>query len=235
MSATPQSPAARSGRIALLIYPSFTALDLFGPHHMLSGAMPERLDLVAKTRDPVVTDTGATITPSATFDEIEAGLDVLLVPGGTEGTLAAMQDRPTLDFLAAQGARARYVTSVCTGSLILGAAGLLHGRRATSHWLTLEVLPMFGAIPVAERVVEDGNVITGAGVSAGLDLGLTIVERLRGTAHAQRVQLVAEYDPHPPLASGSPTQAPADITATARAYFVPFMARLREAASKPVR
>ena len=171
-----------------------------------------------------------TITPSAGFGDIEPGLDVLLVPGGTEGTLAAMQDADTRAFLAAQGARARYVTSVCTGSLILGAAGLIKGRRATSHWLTLDVLRAFGAIPIAERVVEDGNVITGAGVSAGLDLGLKLVIQLRDRAYAERVQLVAEYDPHPPLAAGSPSLAPTDVTASARASFAPFLARVEAAA-----
>jgi len=223
-------PAAGSERMALLIYPGFTALDLFGPHHMLAGVRPARLDLVAKTRAPVVSDTGVTITPGAGFADIEPGLDVLLVPGGTEGTLAAMQDAETRAFLAAQGARARYVTSVCTGSLILGAAGLLQGRRATSHWLTLNVLSAFGAVPVAGRVVEDGNVITGAGVSAGLDLGLTLVNRLRDRAYAERVQLVAEYDPRPPLAAGNPELAPADVTASARAAFAPFLARVEASA-----
>ena len=218
-------------RIAILVYPGFTALDLFGPHHMLAGLRPARLDLVGRTRAPVQTDTGVTITPSAGFDDIAPGLDILLVPGGTEGTLAAMEDADTRAFLAAQGAAARYITSVCTGSLILGAAGLLRGRRATSHWVTLEVLRHFGAIPVAERVVEDGNVMTGAGVSAGLDLGLTLVARLRDQHYAERVQLVAEYDPHPPLHAGSPALAPPGTTAATRALFAPFVARLEAVAA----
>ncbi|MCX7380426.1 MAG: DJ-1/PfpI family protein [Alphaproteobacteria bacterium] len=224
-------PAAPGERIALLIYPGFTALDLFGPHHMLAGLRPARLDLVARTRDPVTTDTGAKIIPAAAFDEIDEGLDILLVPGGTEGTLAAMQDPMTRAFIARQAASAHVVSSVCTGSLILAAAGVLRGRRATSHWLTLDILRMFGAEPVAERVVEDDKFITGAGVSAGLDLGLTLVQRLRGTEYAQGVQLVAEYDPRPPLAAGSPVSAPAPVVTRAREHFAAFNARLAAAAS----
>ncbi len=227
-------PATGSGaeRIAMLIYPGFTALDLFGPHHMLAGLRPARLDLVASTCAPLKTDTGVTIVPAVGFDEVEEGLDILLVPGGTEGTLAAMQDAPTRAFIARHTASAKLVASVCTGSLILAAAGVLRGRRATSHWLTLDILPLFGATPVAERVVEDGKFITGAGVSAGLDLGLTIVQRLRGTAYAQAVQLVAEYDPQPPLAAGTPGTAPAGVVDFARGRFADFNTRLMEAAQR---
>lgn len=210
-------------RIALLIYPGFTALDLFGPHHMLAGLMPARLDLVAATRDPVTTDSRATVVPSAAFEDIEPGLDILLVPGGTTGTLAAMRDPATRDFLARQGEAARVVASVCTGALPLGAAGLLRGRRATTHWLALDLLARFGATPVAERVVEDGNLVTGAGVSAGLDLGLALLRRFAGDEHAGLVQLAAEYDPAPPLACGSPTQAPAALVASARRHFAGFV------------
>ena len=231
--ARPASPAPRprgKERLALLIYPGFTALDLFGPHHMLCALMPQRLDLVATTMDPVITDTGVKVLPSATFADIAPGLDVLFVPGGTQGTLAAMQDRETREFLSTQGAQARYVTSVCTGSLILGAAGLLRGYRATSHWVTRDVLSEFGAEPVEARVVIDRNRVTGAGVSAGLDLGLTLVGLLRDVGTAQRVQLIAEYDPHPPFDAGTPAKAPPDVSAEMRAMFAPFAEHARAAA-----
>jgi len=226
------SPTPTAGRehIGLLIYPGFTALDLFGPHHMLTGLRPARLDLMARTRDPVTTDSGVTILPTTTFDDVAAGLDILIVPGGTEGTLAAMCDEATRAFVARQASHAGIVASVCTGSLILAAAGLLRGRRATSHWLTLDALRLFGANPVAARVVEDGRFITGAGVSAGLDLGLVLVQRLRGTAYAQMVQLVAEYDPRPPLEAGNPESAPPAVVAEARIHFAAFSARLEQAA-----
>ncbi|SJZ69686.1 DJ-1/PfpI family protein [Enhydrobacter aerosaccus] len=227
--ATP-APARGKERIALLIYPGFTALDLFGPHNMLCGLMPEKIDLVAKTSDPVITDTGVTIVPSATFGDIAPGLDVLFVPGGTKGTLAALQDEATREFVARQGASARYVTSVCTGSLILGAAGLLRGYRATSHWVARDILSEFGAQPVDSRVVIDRNRVTGAGVSAGLDFGLTLVGLLRDAGYAQRVQLVAEYDPHPPFDAGTPAKAPADVTADMRTMFAPFAAEALKAA-----
>ncbi|MBS0519881.1 MAG: DJ-1/PfpI family protein [Proteobacteria bacterium] len=228
--AGPPPPARGKERIALLVYPGFTALDLFGPHNMLSGLLPEKLDLVARTPEPVTTDTGVKILPSATFADIAPGLDVLFVPGGTKGTLAAMQDDATRAFVARHGETARYVTSVCTGSLILGAAGLLRGYRATSHWVTREILPEFGAEPVEARVVVDRNRVTGAGVSAGLDLGLTLVGLLRDPGYAQRVQLVAEYDPHPPFDAGTPAKAPADVTADMRAMFAPFAAEARKVA-----
>lgn len=217
-------------RIAFLIYPGFTALDVFGPHNMLAGLMPRRLDLVAATAEPVLTDTGFRVLPTATFAEIEPGLDVLCVPGGTAGTLAAMADAPTIGFLRAQGAAARYVTAVCTGSLLLGAAGLLRGHRATSHWMTRELLPIFGAEPVDARVVESGNRITGGGVTAGIDFGLRLVGKFRSEAWAQAVQLVAEYAPEPPFDAGTPERAPPPVTAWMREMFAPFLVDARAAA-----
>jgi putative intracellular protease/amidase len=218
-------------RIALLIYPGFTALDLFGPHHMLAGLRPNRLDLVAKTKDSLATDTMVHITPTASFADIEPGLDVLLVPGGTAGTLAAMQDEATRTFIATQGAAARFVTSVCTGSLILGAAGLLRFHRATSHWAAREVLSAFGAEPIDARVVIDRNRITAAGVNAGLDLGLTLAGLLRNTATAQRIQLFAEYDPQPPYHAGTLAKAPPDIAADMRIPAEAFAAQARKTAA----
>jgi transcriptional regulator GlxA family with amidase domain len=226
-AATPERPTALARgteRIALLIYPGFTALDLFGPHNMLAGLRPARMDLVSATREPVVTDTGVSVLPSATFTDIAPGLDVLFVPGGSLGTLAAMKNEALLAFVAQQGAAARYVTSVCTGALVLGAAGLLRGYRATTHWAAMEALAAFGATPVGARVVADRNRITGAGVSAGLDFGLQLVATFRDRAYAERVQLAAEYDPQPPFDAGSPAKATPESLARLRALYAPFAA-----------
>jgi cyclohexyl-isocyanide hydratase len=149
-----------------------------------------------------------------TFGECPA-LDVLCVPGGG-GVNALLQDAETLDFLRAQAARARYVTSVCTGSLVLGAAGLLKGRKATTHWLSHDFLQKFGAVPVKARVVRDGNLITAGGVTAGIDFGLTVVAELVGKDQAQAIQLALEYAPQPPFHAGTPEEAPAAVTATVK-------------------
>jgi cyclohexyl-isocyanide hydratase len=148
------------------------------------------------------------VPPTRTFTDCPEKLDVLFVPGGVPGTLTMMEDKEVLDFLADRGAKAKWVTSVCTGSLILGAAGLLKGYRATSYWATLDVLPTFGATPVKRRVVTDRNRITGGGVTAGLDFGLDLVARLRTPEYAKAVQLYLEYDPAPRFNAGSPAKAP---------------------------
>jgi len=210
-------------QIAFLIYPQFTALDMVGPHHMLSGLMGATVHIVAKTRDPVTSDAGLTFVPSATFADCPPDLDIICVPGGTEGTLAAMQDEATIRFLKDRGSRARFVTSVCTGSLVLGAAGLLDGYRATSHWAAKPVLPVFGAIPSEGRVVRDRNRITGGGVTAGIDFGLSLVGQLRDRQYAEVAQLIAEYAPEPPYDAGSPSRAPAEVRALTEPMFVDFL------------
>jgi cyclohexyl-isocyanide hydratase len=149
----------------------------------------------------VISERGLSIVPTATFDEVPA-LDILCVPGGP-GVNAMMENDTLLEFLRTQGEHARYVTSVCTGALLLGAAGLLQGYRATTHWLSLDLLPLFGAIPVSERVVIDRNRITGGGVTAGIDFGLVVARELFGAAVAEEIQLLLEYDPKPPFRSGS--------------------------------
>jgi len=205
-SAMPTSTPPR--QIAMLIYPRMTALDLVGPQYALASIMGAKVSLVAKTLDPVVSDTGVTIVPDLTFRSCPRDLDVLFVPGGSYGTTAAMTDSATVDFVRDRGSRATWVSSVCTGSLVLGAAGLLRGRAATSHWLVRDkLLPLLGAKPLPARVVEDGNCITGAGVSAGLDLGLTLVHRIMGAEYAQAVQLMEEYAPQPPFHAGTPESA----------------------------
>lgn len=193
--------------IALLAYPSMTALDLIGPHHVLSMVSNVKVHIVAKTRTPLTTDLGLVITPDTTFEDCPQQLEVLFVPGGTAGTVATMEDEATLDFLRSRGQRATWVTSVCTGALVLGAAGLLQGRSATTHWSAVSLLARFGAKPLRQRVVQDGHVVTGAGVTAGLDFGLTLAARLSSLEHARTIQLLIEYDPEPPFDSGSPARA----------------------------
>lgn len=193
-------------QIAFLLFPEVTQLDLTGPAQVLSRLGGDaRHDLVAKTREPVMTDAGFAILPTATFADVPIA-DVLCIPGGF-GTNAAIADAETLAWVRAVGAGATWVTSVCTGSLILGAAGLLRGYRATSHWTQREHLALFGAEPVAERVVIDRNRVTGGGVTAGIDFALTLTALIRGEAHARAVQLSLEYDPAPPFDSGSPERA----------------------------
>jgi cyclohexyl-isocyanide hydratase len=196
-----------SEKIAILVYPEFTALDALGPHYPLAGMMGAKVYFIAKTLETVPCEGsrkgGFCIKPHLTFADCPKDLDLLLVPGGLTGTMAAMQDDETLKFLAAQGARTKLVGSVCTGSLLLGAAGLLKGRRATSHWQMLDVLKAAGATPVAERIVFDGtDRVTAAGVSAGLDLGFQLVRHYRGDFYAKGMQLLGEYDPQPPFPGG---------------------------------
>lgn len=212
---TPDSVAHWTGdeQIAMLMYPGMTVMDLIGPHCMFGSLMGAKIHLVAKSLDPVTSDAGVTILPTATFDTCPRDLTVVFTPGGTDGTLAAAADPDTLAFMADRGARAKYVTSVCSGSLILGAAGLLQGYKATSHWSCRDALSGFGAIPTDARVVRDRNRITGAGVISGLDFGLTMVAELRGQFYAECTQLVAEYDPQPPFNAGSIKTAPEKVTA----------------------
>ena len=191
--------------IGILIYPNVTQLDATGPAQVLARVPGATLHMIWKTRDPIPTDAGFSIVPNTTFADCPK-LDVICVPGGG-GQVALMTDPETLDFLRKQAATARYVTSVCTGSLVLGAAGLLKGYRSACHWAWRGMLTDFGAIPVAERVVRDRNRISGGGVTAGIDFGLTVAAELAGEEVAKSIQLVLEYDPQPPFESGSPEKA----------------------------
>ena len=191
--------------IGILIYPNLTQLDATGPAQVLARVPGATLHMIWKTRDPIPTDAGFSIVPNTTFADCPR-LDVICVPGGG-GQVALMTDPETLDFLRDQAATARYVTSVCTGSLVLGAAGLLKGYRSACHWAWREMLADFGAIPVAERVVRDRNRISGGGVTAGIDFGLTVAAELAGEEIAKSIQLMLEYDPQPPFDSGSPEKA----------------------------
>ena len=203
-------------KIAIVIYDHITALDVIGPHYFLGRLAGAEIHFVADSLRPIPSEHGLILTPTATFETCPKDLDVLLTGGGTSGTLTAMRDPAMLAFLAGRGSRAKWVTSVCTGSLLLGQAGLLKGYRATSHWLGRPLLKDFGAIEVDERVVFDRNRATGAGVSAGLDLALALLQRLRPVEFAQMIQLFAEYAPVPPLHSGTPETAPAPVLAMAR-------------------
>ncbi len=221
-----------SEKIAFLLYPGFTALDVVGPHYMLASLMGAKVWLVAKTAGPVESDLQLAIAATSTFAECPEDLDILCVPGGTRGTASAMQDAATIAFLQERGKRAKYVTSVCTGSMLLGAAGLLDGYKATSHWATREILKEFGAEPVDARVVVDRNRITGAGVTAGLDFGLEIVARQRDEAYAKGMQLLAEYAPAPRFQSGTPETAGPETTTMMRGMLAGAVAQFRKIAEQ---
>lgn len=192
-------------RIGLLIFPNITQLDATGPYEVFIKFPDAEVRLIWKNLEPVTAGGGMLLTPDTTFAGCPQ-LDLICVPGGA-GMNPLMNDDETLDFIRAQAAGAKYVTSVCTGSLVLGAAGLLKGKRATSHWMSIEMLEAFGATPVAERVVRDGNIITGGGVTAGIDFALTIAAEVMGEDAARGLQLGLEYDPQPPFDSGSPSMA----------------------------
>ncbi len=188
-------------RVGMVLFPNLTQLDLTGPHEVLSFPPNIEVDMLWHRIEPVASISGLVLMPTATFEEYELP-DVLFIPGGP-GQLQAMDDQPLIEFVKRAGAEAKYITSVCTGSLVLAAAGLLVGKRATSHWGVVDQLALMGAEPVRERVVEDGNIITGAGVTAGIDFALTLVARLVSEEAAKAIQLGIEYDPDPPFNSGS--------------------------------
>lgn len=201
-------------RIAMVLFPNLTQLDLAGPYEVLSRLPGTEIDLAAHTLEPIKTDRGMALLPSVTFAKCPQP-DILFVPGGP-GVNAMLEDPEVIGFLQRTAPAARLITSVCTGSLVLAAAGLLRGKRATSHWMVVELLEAFGAIPVRERVVHDGNVWTGAGVSAGIDFALRLAADLHGETLAQRIQLQIEYDPEPPFDSGSPDRADPAVVAEMR-------------------
>ncbi|MFD1557561.1 DJ-1/PfpI family protein [Paraburkholderia silviterrae] len=202
-------------KIGFLLFPKVQPLDLCGPYDVLAAMPDTQVRLVWKTREPVMSATGMLLTPDTIFDDCPP-LDVICVPGGA-GVAALLEDDTTLAFLRRQARDARYVTSVCTGSLVLGAAGLLRGRRATTHWAFHALLEPFGAIAVNERVVRDGNLITGGGITAGIDFALTLAAELIGVEAAQALQLELEYAPAPPFDAGRPESAPQAVVEHVRA------------------
>ncbi|MGW0331817.1 DJ-1/PfpI family protein [Streptomyces sp. NPDC003011] len=203
-------------QIAIVLFDRFTALDAVGPYETLGRLPDAETVFVAERTGPVRTDTGdLALVADRTLADVP-GPDIVVVPGGP-GQSAQMENGTLLDWLRTADATSTWTTSVCTGSLLLAAAGLLDGRRATSHWLALDHLKPFGAVPTGERVVLDGKYVTAAGVSSGIDMGLTLLGRIAGDDHARTVQLATEYDPQPPYDAGSPEKAPAHLVDRLRA------------------
>jgi cyclohexyl-isocyanide hydratase len=202
--------------VTMLLYPKLTQLDLIGPFEAFARCPELKIDLVWKSIEPVVDGSGLLLMPTADFLNAPP-TDILFVPGGP-GQLALMEDEEVLGFLRERASQSKYVTSVCTGSLVLGAAGLLQGYEATCHWLSLEQLALLGAAPKVQRVVTDRNRITGAGVTSGIDFTLTVIAQIYGQEHAELVQLTMEYDPQPPFDRGSPDTARPHILEAVKSY-----------------
>jgi cyclohexyl-isocyanide hydratase len=201
-------------RIGLLAFPAMTQLDLTGPLQVFAGLPNAEVHVLGKTLDPIRTHGGLTLIPDTTLADCP-GLDVICVPGGA-GVLDLMDDEVVLSFLRTQAETATFVGSICTGALVLGAAGLLRGKKATTHWAWTDLLAPLGAIPTAGRVVRDGKLMTGGGVTAGIDFALTMVSEIAGRDVAESIQLGMEYAPAPPFDSGSPDTARPEILAAVR-------------------
>lgn len=219
-------------RIGFLVFPGVQQLDLSGPYDVFAALPDVTLHLVWKTLAPLESSSGLKFVPDTTFDDCPP-LDVICVPGGG-GVGAVMEDSEALAFVREQARTARFVTSVCTGALVLGAAGLLRGRRATTHWAYHPLLAPFGAIPVHDRVVRDGNLVTGGGVTAGIDFALTLASELVGEKEAQAAQLQLEYRPAPPFDAGGPERAPAEVVALVRQRTAQSLARREQIVARAV-
>lgn len=220
-------------QFGLLVFPNVQQLDLTGPYEVFASWPQARVRLVAKTLEPVTSSTGLVLTPDASFDDCPQ-LDVLCVPGGG-GVNALMADEATIAFVRQQADGARFVTSVCTGALVLGAAGLLKGKRATTHWASHDLLATLGAVPVHGRVVRDGNLMTGGGVTAGIDFALALIAEVAGREVAEAIELSLEYAPAPPFNAGSPETAPPLVAQAVRKRMAPILEerrRLAEAAAR---
>ncbi len=202
-------------RLGLVLFPGLAPLDAAGPYEVFARAPEIDVSLIAKTKGNVRSELGLALVADEDFASAPA-LDIVCVPGG-RGIVEAASDAATIDFLKRQAAGARYVTSICTGSLLLGAAGLLTGYRATTHWLSLDLLPLVGATPVNERVVKDRSRITSAGVTAGIDLALALVGEIAGARRAAEIELMLQYDPAPPFKSGNPAAAEPALVQDVRA------------------
>jgi cyclohexyl-isocyanide hydratase len=198
--------------IGFVIFPNLTQLDFTGPLQVLNRLPESKTHIIAKSLDPVPSDCGLSLLPTTTFKDC-CQLDLICVAGGGIGVAEAMADRETVDFVRKQAASARYITSVCAGAFVLGAAGLLNGRRATTHWAYTDLLPLVGATFEKARIVKDGNVVTAGGVTSGIDFALSVVADIAGKETAQAIQLSIEYDPSPPFTTGHPDRAPESLTA----------------------
>lgn len=197
-------------KLGFVIFPDLTQLDLTGPLQVLARLPDSTTFIVGKSDSPVPSDCGLSLVPTHTFANCPA-LDLICIPGGVKGVIGAIGDHETIDFVRRQAKAAKYVTSVCTGAFVLGVAGLLKGRRATTHWAYTELLPLVGATYEKARIVQDGNLFTAGGVTAGVDFGLSIAAEIAGDTVARTIQLGIEYDPAPPFDSGHPDRAPATI------------------------
>lgn len=217
-------------QIGLLVFPHVTQLDFTGPLQVFSSVPGATVHLIWKTLAPVPSDSVLMLTPTVTFADCPQ-LDVICVPGGF-GTDALLNDEETLDFVRRQAASAKFVTSVCTGSLVLGAAGLLKGYNAATHWSAMEMLALFGATPTKTRVCIDRNRVTGGGVTAGIDFALNLVSLLVNRTTAEAIQLRLEYNPAPPFNAGSPETAPAEVLVLMKERIAPLQARRLDAARR---
>lgn len=217
-------------QIGLILFPRLTQLDLTGPFEAFARIPNAKVHLIWKSLEPVVSDVGLPLVPTMTLDACP-DLDVVCVPGGP-GMNALLEDEEVLSFLRRQGAKARYVTSVCTGALVLGAAGLLNGYKAATHWASMDFLPAFGATPVKTRVCIDRNRITGGGVTAGIDFGLYVAAQLTDRKTAEKIQLYMEYNPEPPFQAGSPDTAPAEVVSEFRGYVAGMLEQRRAAVTR---
>jgi len=219
--------------IGMLIFKDMTQLDFTGPYEVFAQLPGCEVRVIAKSLEPVVARGGLTFVPDTTMDGAPP-LDLVFVPGGP-GVGALMEDRQVLEFLRSHARQAKYVTSVCTGALVLGAAGLLKGYRAATHWLSLDLLPVFGATAVAERVVIDRNRITGGGVTAGIDFALVIAAEIAGVDAAKGIQLLIEYNPAPPFSCGHPDTADRAIVEGVRSKRAPMQGERLEQAKRTAR
>ncbi len=222
----------KSLTIGMLVFPRMTQLDATGPFEAFARIPDAKVHLLWKRTEPVTSDTGLSLLPTMTLAECPP-LDVLCIPGGP-GQIDLMDDEEVIAFVRQQGLQAQYVTSVCTGSLVLGAAGLLNGYEATTHWMSMDQLALFGATPVKKRIVRDRNRITGGGVTAGIDFALYLAGVLVGEQTARMIQLGIEYNPDPPFASGSPDTASAEMVAAVRTRAAPMLEARRAASLRAV-
>lgn len=216
--------------IGMVLFKNFTALDLFGPHEVFSWFPNAKVITISSSQTTVRSESGVQVLPDLTFDSAPQ-LDLLFVPGGS-GINEILTDQKTLEFIKKQAQKAKYIVSVCTGALVLGASGLLEGYQATTHWGSMDFLKSFGAIPITKRFVVDRNRYTGGGVTAGIDLALKIAHDLYGSERAQEIQLMLEYDPKPEFKSGSPVTAPASVLKTVKSELDPLLKLRSEAVSK---
>jgi cyclohexyl-isocyanide hydratase len=196
--------------IGFVIFPNLTQLDFTAPLQVLARLPQSAIHIIAKSEASVPSDCGLSLVPTRTFSDCPS-LDLICIPGGVRGVIETIGDRETIDFVRLKAATAKYVTAVCTGAFVLGAAGLLKGRRATTHWAYTDLLSLVGACYEKARVVKDGNLITAGGVTSGIDFGLSVVAEIAGETTAREIQLGIEYDPAPPFDSGHPDTAPAAI------------------------